>query len=191
MQVLLLNNQNGSKSITSEAIDLLRSHDFPGNVRELTDIVLHGYVMSEDSVIKADIIYEKLGKKFTADPEVAFSEGHFANVFRVTNGNATAAASMIGLSIKQLQRRVAALGYTIDELCAKYGIERNKPKPDGPESELAQNLQETGGNMAEAARRHTTTASAIKWQISILGYKSVREFYDVHETPYKILPRRN
>lgn len=53
---------NLNKSITPEALKTLTQYDFPGNVRELSNIIEQAFLMSEDSLIKEGDIPQNVKK---------------------------------------------------------------------------------------------------------------------------------
>jgi len=92
----------------SEALALLLAHDFPGNVRELQNLV-EGAVSLAEKEIDADLIRSFLGSPSPASPEpldlATVERRHIARILKLTAGNKTEAARVLGLDRKTLQRK--------------------------------------------------------------------------------------
>jgi transcriptional regulator with GAF, ATPase, and Fis domain len=92
----------------SEALALLLAHDFPGNVRELQNLV-EGAVSLAEKEIDPDLIRSLLGSPSPASPEpldlAAVERRHIARILKLTAGNKTEAARLLGLDRKTLQRK--------------------------------------------------------------------------------------
>ncbi len=115
-------NQKDVKTITSEAMDKLMKYSFPGNVRELENIIERAVVLCRDEYISVndlpttiDIISEK--KIF--DPQnledgyekkvKTFEREIIKEALTRTNGNKSAAARLLGLTERHLRSRIDIL----------------------------------------------------------------------------------
>ncbi|HVT58688.1 MAG TPA: sigma 54-interacting transcriptional regulator [Thermoanaerobaculia bacterium] len=91
----------------SEALALLLAHDFPGNVRELQNLI-EGAVSLAEKEIDAGLIRSLLGTP-AASPEplelAALEKRHINRVLKLTGGNKSEAAKILGIDRKTLQRR--------------------------------------------------------------------------------------
>ncbi|MBU1567570.1 MAG: sigma-54 dependent transcriptional regulator [Proteobacteria bacterium] len=109
------NDQLGTNvSFGPEAVNLLMNYAFPGNVRELLNIVERSIALANDKTIRpADLpvhITKPRQKKTSlaslheiiADAE----RGHIINVLQLTKGNRSKAAEILGVSRKTLWEKI-------------------------------------------------------------------------------------
>jgi transcriptional regulator with GAF, ATPase, and Fis domain len=92
----------------SEALALLLAHDFPGNVRELQNLI-EGAVSLAEREVDADLVRSLLGSPSLQSPEPldlgTLERRHIARVLKLTGGNKSEAAKILGLDRKTLQRK--------------------------------------------------------------------------------------
>lgn len=109
---------------SKEALDLLMKYNYPGNIRELENIVHHSIVLSRNEIITTDDI--PIGIKAPGsekDLNSCFEEGTsltekvellertmVTNALQKTNGNQTAAAKLLGISERNLRYRLEKWG---------------------------------------------------------------------------------
>ncbi|HKH49709.1 MAG TPA: sigma 54-interacting transcriptional regulator [Thermoanaerobaculia bacterium] len=92
----------------SEALALLLAHEFPGNVRELQNLV-EGAVSLAEKEIDAELVRSLLGTPAHASPEPldleSLEKRHISRILKLTGGNKSEAAKILGLDRKTLQRK--------------------------------------------------------------------------------------
>ncbi len=120
-----LNETDKTKlEFSKEALDLLMKYNYPGNIRELENIVHHSIVLSRNEIITTDDI--PIGIKAPGsekDFNSCFEEGTsltekvellertlVTNALQKTNGNQTAAAKLLGISERNLRYRLEKWG---------------------------------------------------------------------------------
>ncbi|MGH9362828.1 MAG: sigma 54-interacting transcriptional regulator, partial [Thermoanaerobaculia bacterium] len=100
-----------------EALALLLAHDYPGNVRELQNLV-EGAVSLAEGEVDAELLRSLLAAAPGGGAEAAARTGgagaldldsverrHIARVLELTGGNKSEAAKLLGLDRKTLQRK--------------------------------------------------------------------------------------
>jgi DNA-binding NtrC family response regulator len=116
-----LRQQNLSLTFTPDAIDALQSHVWPGNIRELRNVVTKAAVLARGTQIRA----ADLGLSFPARPKfnepVPIDQGAAVNLDRMekhailetlakTNGHQQRAAELLGISRRTLSRKLKLYG---------------------------------------------------------------------------------
>jgi two-component system NtrC family response regulator len=116
-------NQKEIKGISQEAMDQLIKYDYPGNVRELENILERALVMCRDNYITLNdlpIQTRTLTEQSILDP-YNFEGGHGAKMkafekemvtkaLEQTGGNQSAAARLLSISERHLRSRLEKLG---------------------------------------------------------------------------------
>jgi DNA-binding NtrC family response regulator len=110
-------------AISDEALQILCNYDYPGNIRELRNVIESAVIRSKRSRIGAEELPDFLstnrptGKAADAGRAARFSSLNFADVERSlyeealgrSDRNVSAAARLLGLSRGKLRRRMSAL----------------------------------------------------------------------------------
>jgi transcriptional regulator with PAS, ATPase and Fis domain len=106
-----LNQQNPSMTLAPDAMERLRAHRWPGNIRELRNVIIKTAVMTHDTTIRSYHL------PLDARPAVRPSEAPVADlgdmekrtIFRVlqqTGGHHQRAADLLGISRRTLSRKL-------------------------------------------------------------------------------------
>lgn len=94
--------------VDPEALSLLLSYDFPGNVRELQNMIEAAISLAEGEVT-AEVVQPLLGGVDEDGPQAldlsSVERRHIGKVLRLTGGNKSRAAKILGVDRRTLQRR--------------------------------------------------------------------------------------
>jgi DNA-binding NtrC family response regulator len=125
-------NKRPIKTLTDEAIELMRRYPWPGNVRELRTVIEHGVVMCNAAQIGVEHLpdFMRQSPKSVAKSEGIATKGHqivlasgielnlhvleqraINEALTQAAGNRTLAADMLGISRRTLQRKLKETGY--------------------------------------------------------------------------------
>jgi len=113
-------NRRQNKDVTAvseKVLAILMGHDFPGNVRELENIVEHAFVLCSGGLIEAQHLPPSL--RADAMPESQLAKSgldlksleaiHIADAIRRHGGNRKAAAKELGINSSTLFRKIKSL----------------------------------------------------------------------------------
>ncbi len=103
-------------TVSVEALELFRQHAWPGNARELENVIEQALVLGEDGVIRPENLPAALRGELTDHGVGTLSDmerDHILRALRKTGGNKTAAARLLGLNRKTLYRKLEQ--YRIEE----------------------------------------------------------------------------
>jgi transcriptional regulator with PAS, ATPase and Fis domain len=99
--------------LSNEALETLSGYDFPGNVRELRNIIEHAVLTTNQEVIEPDGLPEylrsaaRLMQSRRVKPSLAELEAvYIREVLEHTRGNKTRAAEILGISRKNLYEKM-------------------------------------------------------------------------------------
>ena len=116
--------------VSEGTLSVLMAHDYPGNVRELENIIEHAFVLCRGSLIEPQHLPPALQEKVSGLPRSARAGSrkgksgltlrelesiHIADALRRHNGNRTAAARELGINASTLFRKLKSLGLDADE----------------------------------------------------------------------------
>lgn len=121
----LLNSLQGKgvAGLSPAALQVLNAHDYPGNVRELQNIVEHAFVHVGDGLIDVPHLPPELVPS-SGDPSVgthrietvkAFEESIIRAALERNDGNRIAAARALGMHKSTSFRKVRLLGIDLPE----------------------------------------------------------------------------
>ena len=109
--------------VSEEAMAALMRHDYPGNVRELENIIEHAFVLCRGGLIEMEHLPASLvgGARPAAPPSGggmtlrALEAVHIADAIRRHGGNRSAAAKELGINPSTLFRKIRSLGIEVPE----------------------------------------------------------------------------
>jgi len=111
-----------SSSISKEVMDILLSHDYPGNVRELKSIIQFSVNLAQGETIEICHLPKYIQKvkrnkrkvsKDTKTEDLPLDEvvkNHILKVYENTGHNKTKTASVLGIGLNTLRRKLALYG---------------------------------------------------------------------------------
>ena len=120
--------------ISDEVLALLMSYDFPGNARELENIIEHAFVLCSGGLIELGHLPPELKRRreaqqFTGRPGTTLRSMealHITNALRRSGGNRTRAAKELGIHPSTLFRKIKDLGIVPP---SKDGRSQREPSP--------------------------------------------------------------
>jgi DNA-binding NtrC family response regulator len=109
------------RMVTREAIAKLEAYPWPGNIREMRNVLERACLLSDDGVIRPNHLPENILKGTTecagiversspAHSSLALSDEELVNFVKAFSGTRKALASRLGWSERTLYRRLKALG---------------------------------------------------------------------------------
>ncbi|MBI5866449.1 MAG: sigma 54-interacting transcriptional regulator [Planctomycetes bacterium] len=107
--------------LSEEALGILMRHDYPGNVRELENMIEHAFVLCSSGLIQPSHLPPELLGEGPADscPETMTLKNlealHIADAVRRHHGNRNAAAEELGIDPSTLFRKVKSLGISLQK----------------------------------------------------------------------------
>jgi two-component system response regulator PilR (NtrC family) len=123
LQKLTANNRGEALTLTTDAVEALRAYDFPGNVRELENILERATTLSEGQAINGmDLQLPAAGRApdsaLTLTPGEVPLDTYMDNIekdvlikaLEQTRYNKTAAARQLGITFRALRYRLKKLG---------------------------------------------------------------------------------
>ena len=106
-------------SLSQEVLRLLERHDFPGNVRELENIIERGIVLASGNVIELRHLPKQPRDSEPPTPDEGDDQwptleeneiNYIKRVLREADGNKTMAASILGIDRSSLWRKMKRYG---------------------------------------------------------------------------------
>jgi transcriptional regulator with PAS, ATPase and Fis domain len=97
------------KRLSAETRQALLDYDYPGNIRELQNIINWAFVFADDEVIKIEDLTPAVQKYARKNPEMSEKE-ELTRLLREFKGNKTALAKYLGITRTGLWKKLKRLG---------------------------------------------------------------------------------
>ncbi|MEE4272784.1 MAG: sigma 54-interacting transcriptional regulator [Thermoanaerobaculales bacterium] len=110
--------------VADEVLEILMNHDYPGNARELENIIEHAFVLCHSSIIEVHHLPPELAKRDSRQPLPmlgapttlrAMEVTHITDALRRTEGNRKEAAELLGIHPSTLFRKIRNLKIVVPE----------------------------------------------------------------------------
>jgi transcriptional regulator with PAS, ATPase and Fis domain len=112
-----LKNEKDIDSLAQDLADRLLEYPFPGNVRELENIMAAAILLEKGKVLTLSSVIDLLGHSEPGQgchqELISLSElerMHIQKVLEAMNGNRTRAAKILGIGLRTLQRKIKTFG---------------------------------------------------------------------------------
>ena len=108
--------------VSDDVLDVLMQHDYPGNARELENIIEHAFVLCHATVIELHHLPPELsrgasavgsGRTPSSTTLRAMETSHITDALRRTNGNRQQAAQLLGIHPSTLFRKIRDLNLDV------------------------------------------------------------------------------
>ena len=118
-------HQRRTDSLTQTAMDLLRQHNWPGNIRELEDMIWNAVAQCEAPTLEASNLASMSAMRSMTKTPVGrcrslklqeVMEQHVLHVLQSCAGNKLRAAELLGISRSTLYRMLGESGQTVPAL---------------------------------------------------------------------------
>ena len=101
--------------VSEEFFERLMQYSFPGNIRELRNVIERAIILSEDGILNEKLLPQEFlteNKNRTSDSLRIedIEKHHIISVLKKTNGNKTKAAEILGIGLTTLYRKIQAYG---------------------------------------------------------------------------------
>lgn len=110
---------NAPCRISKDVMRRLQSYSWPGNIRELRNVIERGIILSENGVIPAQALPRDIAEQPESEDKKSPSSNlrdlerqHIERVLQETNGNRSQAADLLGISRKTLYRKLLEYNLT-------------------------------------------------------------------------------
>jgi PAS domain S-box-containing protein len=120
--------------VSKETMSLLLAHDYPGNIRELENIIEHGFVLCSEGEIEASHLPAYLtqqgsirsGARLSMEESIGLSEKEtILKALKRTNFNRLAAAKELGVHKSTLFRKLKKYHISLPEIDGRSGQEKS------------------------------------------------------------------
>ena len=101
--------------VSDSFYDRIKQYDFPGNIRELRNVIERAVILSEGELLNENLLphefqYESKKENSASLKLEDIEKHHIVSVLEKTNGNKTKAAEILGIGLTTLYRKLQAYG---------------------------------------------------------------------------------
>ena len=115
-------HEKGERTVSSEALEALRRHAWPGNARELENAIERAMVLGRESVLRLEDLPEAVRRGAPVEslqdaairPLEEVERQHIFRVLGRVQGNKAAAARLLGMDRKTLYRKLESYSHRAD-----------------------------------------------------------------------------
>jgi two-component system response regulator AtoC len=111
------NGMSKNLRVSKDAMTVLMQYDYPGNVRELENIVEWGATLTASDSIEKDALPSVIFKKSENSGSLSLAQvaaeaekDHIIHILKIAQGNKTKAAELLGISRKTLWGKITTYG---------------------------------------------------------------------------------
>jgi two-component system response regulator GlrR len=113
------------KIYAPEAVELLATADWPGNIRQLHNVVRQNVALSQTPIIPVELVQQSLGSTSGRLPSFdeardEFTRSYLSQILQITAGNVTQAARLAKRNRTDFYKLLARHQLTADEFKQKY-----------------------------------------------------------------------
>ena len=109
-----LESGRGKKSMSQEALDFLMKHDWPGNIRELENVIERLVILCKDKIIRPEYLPQNIKKEpkgelsiFIPDkPLEEIEKQYIYEVLKENNWNKSKSARILGIERMTLYKKI-------------------------------------------------------------------------------------
>jgi DNA-binding NtrC family response regulator len=117
IQHLLKQNESGTTDITDDAMQMLKTYPWPGNIRELKNVLERAKILSRGSILTCDHFSGLKSSTFHLPQDKAktleeLERFHILTVLESNNGDISKTVEILGISRATLYRRLKEMGKT-------------------------------------------------------------------------------
>lgn len=100
------------RSLTPEFVAALKQHNWPGNIRELKNVIERSVILSDDDTLSVALLpfdlqhYAPQSTQLSAFSLASSEKLHIQKVLNHTNGNKTKTAELLGIALTTLYRKL-------------------------------------------------------------------------------------
>lgn len=103
----------GPAQVCPEAMKLLKAHGWPGNIRELRNVLERAFILQEDGQIRPAHLPYEFQSRQSPFPQLSLAQverAHIAKMLAYTGGNKTRAANLLQIGLSTLYRKLEEYG---------------------------------------------------------------------------------